>query len=62
MTGAPRMKHMKTKDEDREFLWPPFIFMMQLDGTFKWYEFYNTQWADKSLLKDSQLPEARTKL
>jgi len=31
---------------------------MQLDGTVKWYEFYNTQWSDKSLLYDSKLPKA----
>lgn len=62
MTGAPRMKQMMTKDEEREFQWPPFIFLMQLDGTVKWYEFYNTQWSDKSLLYDSKLPKAGTEL
>ena len=54
MTDAPREKQMTTKDEQRQFQWPPFLFMMQLDGTVKWYEFYNTQWADKSLLFDSK--------
>ena len=54
MAGAPLTIEMETKDEVKEFKWPPFIFMLQLDGTLKWFEFYNTQWQDDQLLKDSR--------
>ncbi len=52
MQGAPAKIDVQTKDEEVEIDWPPYIFMMQLDGTLKWYQFFNTQWIGKSLLSN----------
>lgn len=42
MQGSPAKIDVKTKDEDVEIDWPPYLFILQLDGTLKWYHFFNT--------------------
>jgi hypothetical protein len=37
MAGAPATIMKTLVDEELELNWPVYIFMMQLDGTIKWW-------------------------
>jgi hypothetical protein len=54
MPGAPKIQSLTLIDEEEELHWPPYIFMMQLDGRIKWWQFYNTRWNQHSLLQDAK--------
>jgi hypothetical protein len=54
MAGAPEKIMKSLVDEELELNWPVYIFMMQLDGTVKWWQFFNTNWRNNNLLFDFQ--------
>ena len=51
MPGSPEKILKDFYDEEFEFPWPPHIFMLEIDGTLKWWQFTNKNWRDKSLLQ-----------
>jgi hypothetical protein len=53
MKGAPATIMKNLIDEELELSWPVFVFMMQLDGTIKWWQFYNTSWSKNNLLSEA---------
>ncbi len=57
MAKAPEKIIKNLIDEDLELHWPVYIFMMQLDGTIKWWQFYNTNWPKKSNLNEVNQPD-----
>ena len=50
IVGAPEKLEVMLTDEDEQMFYPPILFLMQLDGSVKFWQMFYGKWKDADLL------------
>jgi len=55
ISGAPETIEIMLTDEEEDLNWPPILFMMQLDGTIRYWQTFYGKWKTTNLLNDPEV-------